>query len=173
MENLKLTPTKAYAKGEIICRLCLEKCDRYNRLFGKAGRSKDYVSKIENFFNIKILEGDNFSDVLCQKCSRFVDKVDVFKSKCLLNQIKLREHSYSIKRVTVLSPSKDETGIASDCRPTPKKRIPLQEISNDTGNILTDQSRTYTSPVVVEGVRPLQSPTYDYYVSTYPTTSRI
>ena len=160
MENLKLTPTKAYAKGDIKCRLCLDKCDRFIRLFGKAGRSKDYVSKIVNIFNIKIVEGDDFSDVLCQKCTRFIDKVDVFKNQCLQNQIKLREHSYSVKRVMVLSPSRDETATASVCRPNPKKRIlPLQEISINSNTILTDQTEMFSSPVGVEGVIPFSSPT--------------
>ena len=66
----------------IKCRLCLAKCDRFIRLFGKAGRSRDYVSKIDTILGIKIVEGDGFSDVLCQKCTRTIDRVDVFKNKC-------------------------------------------------------------------------------------------
>ena len=99
--KLKLTPKKVYNRQENkkICRLCVCEVTRFGRIFSKAGKAKHLSSKIAKITNINILETDDLSDILCQKCERFLDSVVKFQTECQFNQKKLLQ-ACSIKRVT-------------------------------------------------------------------------
>ena len=125
--KLKLTPKKVYNRQENkkICRLCVCEVTRFGRIFSKAGKAKHLFSKIVKITNIKILETDDLSDILCQKCERFLDSVVKFQTECQFNQKKLLQ-ACSIKRVT---------------SPPPQPLTKITTVLNDTRSITSGSKK--------------------------------
>lgn len=99
------TPKKVYFHGNTedgqqrFCRLCGESnCGRYIRIFGGSNVADGLPAKIETVTGIIV--SDATYDVICRKCSRFIENVISFRKKCQSVQSSSTKN-YVVKRMAI------------------------------------------------------------------------
>lgn len=145
------TPKKVYFHGNTedgqqrFCRLCGESnCGRYIRIFGGSNVADGLPAKIETVTGIIV--SDATYDVICRKCSRFIENVISFRKKCQSVQSSSTKN-YVVKRMAI-SPKSVNNSFVKTNKANSKKRLKFSTTDNVSQQLPT-QSTVITNSTSV------------------------
>lgn len=132
------TPTKFYEKSSSTnhCRLCIQSSKKFSKIFSYAGKSKQTADRIRRVTGIGIIESDSVSNILCQKCNRFIESVIKFQDDCTANQTKAIP-GVRIKRIISSPSSRNVENIS------PRKRLSYSNASVTTKTVISEYPSVY------------------------------